>query len=261
VCLSCLCLHIAGDWITSFGTILLSPLSDWRAALGVTFIIDLWFSGIILAGLAASAIWYRTRLPAILASALLVGYVGWQWTLKQEALEFAMRHTIERGLQDARIQAYPRPVSPWNWTVFVSDATTHYVSHINLRRDDVKTFQKGDGFVAMLDAPYRPLAQARWDQIPRFGEGAGAALGREAFESPALAFFRWFADTPALEDIAPGGECVWLRDLRFMSPGLDRMPFRFGACRSTAGTGSGMPWRAYERADGPLAKGDRRPVD
>ncbi|MFN0162380.1 MAG: metal-dependent hydrolase [Burkholderiales bacterium] len=246
VCLSCLCLHIAGDWITSFGTMLLSPVSDWRAGIGVTFIIDLWFSGIILAGLAASAIWYRSRLPAILASAVLVGYVGWQWTLKQEALEFAARHVQERGLQDARIRAYPRPVSPWNWTVFASDAENHYLSHVNLRRDAVKTFEKGDGFVAMLDAPYRPLAQARWEVIPRFGDGAVGALAREAFESPALGFFRWFADTPALDRVTGGGECVWFRDLRFMNPGMDRMPFRFGACRNSAGTAPGAPWRAFE---------------
>ncbi|MDA0276112.1 MAG: metal-dependent hydrolase [Proteobacteria bacterium] len=257
VCLLVLLGHIAGDWITSFGTMLLSPLSDWRAGLGVTFIIDLWFSGIILAGLVASAIWYRSRLPSILASAVLVGYVGWQWTLKQEALEFAAGHTVERGLQDARIQAYPRPVSPWNWTVFASDATSHYVSHINLRRDAVKTFQKGDGFVAMLDAPYRPRAQARWERIARFGEGGEGALVRAAFESPALGFFRWFAEAPALDGVTLGGDCVWFLDLRFANPGHDRVPFRFGACRE----GLGMPWRAYERADGPMGKGDQRPVD
>lgn len=246
VSLSCLCLHIAGDWITSFGTMLLSPLSDWRAGIGTTFIIDLWFSGIILAGLAASAVWYRSRLPAVLAGAVLVGYVGWQWTLKQEALEFAARHAVERGLQEARIQAYPRPVSPWNWTVFASDATTHHVSHVNLRRDAVKEFRKGDGFVAMLDAPYRPLAQARWESLPRYGAGAEAALAREAFESPALAFFRWFAETPAYDGSTPGSECVWFRDLRFMNPGMDRLPFRFGACRD----GPGAPWRAFERLEG-----------
>src|SRR5690348_2055803 len=43
--------HIAGDVITSFGTIVFAPFWDWRAALGTTFIIDLWFSGIIVAGL------------------------------------------------------------------------------------------------------------------------------------------------------------------------------------------------------------------
>ena len=38
--------HIAGDWITSFGTMVFAPLLDFRAALSTTFIIDLWFSEI-----------------------------------------------------------------------------------------------------------------------------------------------------------------------------------------------------------------------
>src|SRR5512134_247020 len=29
--------HIAGDYITSFGTMIFAPLSSWRAALGATF--------------------------------------------------------------------------------------------------------------------------------------------------------------------------------------------------------------------------------
>jgi len=56
-------LHIAGDLITGYGTQILWPLSDWRPALGATFVIDLWFSGIILAGLAVSAFFYRSRIP------------------------------------------------------------------------------------------------------------------------------------------------------------------------------------------------------
>ena len=35
-------IHIAGDWITSFGTLLLAPFSVRRFALSTTFIIDLW---------------------------------------------------------------------------------------------------------------------------------------------------------------------------------------------------------------------------
>src|SRR5207344_1169286 len=67
-----LALHIAGDFITSFGTMVLSPFSNWRAALGTTFIIDLWFSGIIVAGLIASALLRKKKLPAIAALAVLV---------------------------------------------------------------------------------------------------------------------------------------------------------------------------------------------
>ena len=68
-----LALHIAGDWITGFGTMVLAPFSDYRAALGTTFIIDLWFSGIIVIGLIVSAIFRKTKLSATVALAVLVG--------------------------------------------------------------------------------------------------------------------------------------------------------------------------------------------
>ena len=65
--------HIAGDLITSFGTIIFAPLSDWRAGIGTTFIIDLWFSGIIVAGLLASALLRKSRVPAVVAASVLIG--------------------------------------------------------------------------------------------------------------------------------------------------------------------------------------------
>src|SRR5205085_6845605 len=79
-------LHIVCDVITSYGTMIFAPFSDWRAAIGTTFIIDLWFSGIIVAGLIASAIAWRSRLPAVAALAVLVGYVGFQFAQRQHAL-------------------------------------------------------------------------------------------------------------------------------------------------------------------------------
>jgi len=71
-----LAVHVAGDVITSFGTLLLSPLSDRRFALSSVFIIDLWFSGIALAGVVGSLLLPRWRLPAVAALAALCGYVA-----------------------------------------------------------------------------------------------------------------------------------------------------------------------------------------
>jgi inner membrane protein len=246
--------HIAGDWITSFGTMVLAPLSDWRAGIGVTFIIDLWLSGILVAGLAASAFWYRSRVPAAAALAVLVAYVGWQWTLKQEALEFGRRYAESRGLHAAKVSAYPRPVSPYNWTVLVSDSETHHFAHVHLRRAAPREFRPGDGFIAKLDVPYRPLAQARWETRSRYGETRDEkALARAASDSPALAFFRWFAEAPAFDGVAEGSDCVGFLDLRFATPGREFVPFRFEACRERPGA----PWRAYERD----AAGARVPVN
>lgn len=243
VCALAIGAHIAGDLITSFGTIVLAPLSDWRAALGTTFIIDLWFTGLIAAGLVASLVFRRTRLPAVAASVLLAGYVGFQYAQREKALEFGAAYAASLGLEDALVSAQPRPVSPFNWTVFVSDARTHRFAHVNVVRREPRP--PGEGLFAQLDAPYRPLAQATWTTRSRYGREE--ALAKEAWNSPALGFFRWFADVPAFDGISEGSTCVWFADLRFLTPGRDGMPFRFGACRE----GPGEPWRAYQRgADG-----------
>jgi inner membrane protein len=227
--------HIAGDVITSFGTVVLAPLSDWRAGIGTTFIIDLWFSGIIVAGLLASALFYRSRIPAMAASAVLLAYIGFQYLQRQEALDFAAQYARSRGLDAARMEAHPRPVSPFNWTVFVSTTEEHHYAHVNLRRTVPRNYQPGDGFVARLDAPYQPLALARWETRARY-DGDSA---REAWESPALGVFRWFADLPAFDGRSTGSSCVWFVDLRFLTPGREGMPFRHGACREAPGA----PWR------------------
>lgn len=218
-------LHIAGDLITSFGTLVLAPFSDWRAGIGTTFIIDLWFSGIILAGLLASAFFFRSRIPSVTAAMLLVGYVGFQYLQREKALEFAETFAREKGLRNPQISAHPKPVSPFNWTVFVSDDQVHRFSHVNLRREEVLPYAPGDGFVRRLDAAYRPLALAQWETRSRYGDRPEA---REAWNSPAMAVYRWFADLPAID--GQDANCYWFVDLRFLTPGRDSMPFRYGVC-------------------------------
>lgn len=240
ICVLSIGAHIAGDWITGFGTMVLAPFSDWRAALGTTFIIDPWFSGIIAAGLLFSILFYKTKIPSVAAIAALCGYVGFQYVQKEKALEFGERYAAERGLKGASIAAQPRAVSPFNWTVFVSDERVHRFAHVNLARETPRRYAPGDGLVAKLDAPYEPLATAHWQTRSRYGEGDSA---KEAWNSPVLGFFRWFAERPALDGATSKPECYWFVDLRFLNPGRDWVPFRFGACREQPG-GS---WRAFER--------------
>lgn len=240
--------HIVGDLITGFGTIVFAPLSDWRAALGTTFIIDLWFTGIILGGLLLSLFFRRTRVPAVAASAVLAGYVGFQYVQKQNALEVGERYAASLGLKSATVSAHARPVSPFNWTIFVSDDKSHRFAHVNLARREPRRYQPGDGFIARIDSPYLPVDQAAWVTHTRYGHPPYDQVGREAWNSPALAFFRWFADVPAFAGVTQGSTCVWFVDLRFLTPGRDGNPFEFGVCRDA----SGEPWRAYrrEQADG-----------
>jgi inner membrane protein len=227
-------LHILGDLITGFGTIVFAPFSAWRAAFGTTFIIDLWFSGIIVAGLALSLAFRRTRIPAVAASAVLAGYVGFQYVQKQKALEFGVEYAKARAIAGARVSAHPRPPSPFNWTVFVSDERAHRFSHVNLLRKEEKRYKPGDGFVARLDAPYLPLGKAIWVARSRYGE-TQQDLIREAWNADAFAVYRWFADLPAFDGMTRDPACAYFVDLRFLTPGRDAMPFRYGACRDAPG--------------------------
>jgi inner membrane protein len=236
-------IHIAGDWITSFGTMVFAPLSDYRAAISTTFIIDLWFSGIILGGLFASWLIKQSRWPAVVGLVVLCGYVGFQYVQQQRAVQFGEQYAAAIKIPDARVSAMPRPVSPFNWMVVIDDGERYHYSLVNLRRREARPPAADAGFVARLDAPYLPLDQAVWVSAGRYGSVQHAALAREALDQPQFDFFRWFAQYPALYRLDQGNPstCVWFQDLRFFTPGRPTWPFRYGVCREGAGQ-----WRPYE---------------
>ena len=245
--------HIAGDLITAFGTMIFAPLSDARFALSATFIIDLWFSGIIVAGLIASAAWRGRRAPAVAALAVLAGYVAFQWLMQQQAIELGREYARKAGLENARVSAMPRPVSPFNWTVFVEHGGRYRYAHVNLvRKTAPPEPDSAASFIAKLDAPYRPADDARWTPAGVYGAGEELALAREAYTHPSFRFFRWFAAYPALLRVDTGnpGHCVWFHDLRFATPGRSPTPFLYGMCRE--GEGRWEPFQLRGEARSPV---------
>ncbi|HXF65567.1 MAG TPA: metal-dependent hydrolase, partial [Burkholderiales bacterium] len=235
--------HIAGDLVTSFGTMVFAPLSDARYALGTTFIIDLWFSGIVLAGLAACALWRRSPAPAIAGLAVLAAYVAFQGVLRERAIEWGEQYARREGLGRAAVTAHPRPVSPFNWMVVVRAGEEVRYSFVNLARREPLRPAPEAGLIARLDAAYLPLAQAQWARATLFGASeAQRAIAREAWSQPRFAFFRWFAEEPVLLRVDSGNPstCAWFQDLRFFTPGRGSWPFRYGLCREENG-----PWRLH----------------
>jgi inner membrane protein len=238
-------IHILGDLITSFGTVLFAPVSDHRFALDTTFIIDLWFTGIIVAGLAAAWLWPRSRIPSVAGLAALAGYVGLQAYAHSGAVEFGREYARTHGHPDAKVTAQPRPVSPFNWMVIVEDGDEYRYAFVNLvRRAPLPPPGPGAGLIARLDAAYPPLQQAEWRRAERFGPPEDRSQAMEAWRAEPLGFFRWFAAYPVLHRIedAASARCVWFRDLRFLTPGRDAWPFQFGVCRKARDA----PWSAFE---------------
>jgi inner membrane protein len=243
-------LHIAADWANAFGTMLFAPLSDSRHALSLVFVIDAWFSGILVAGLLGTLLFRASRWPAVLGFVALAAYLGYAALMRAEALDLAARQAAELRWTDARLHAVPRPLSPHNWMVVVENDDGYRYALVNLRRSEVRPLAPDAGRLARIDAAYLPVALARWQRVERHGRDPLArALVREAWEGERFAFYRWFASLPALYRVDAGEQriCVWFQDLRFHVPGRANMPFRYGQCRTRT-----EDWHPYQYpGDGP----------
>lgn len=243
-------IHILGDVITSYGTQLFAPFSPWKASLPFTFIIDLWFSAIIIAGLLASWRWRHTTLPASLALTLLAGYVGLQALQHGRAVELGTRYAQQQGMGDAQVVALPQPLSPFNWKIIVSHGDHYAIAYVNLHRAAPLAPVAAAGFLGRIDAVYQPAAMLGWQQQQRYGDAQQEPAARELWNAPSMAEVRRFITYPALALVnhrEPEGSCVWFDDLRFTLAEL-RAPFRFGGCRHSAAE----PWRLYRLSDDQL---------
>lgn len=259
VCLAGILIHIAGDWITQFGTMLWAPLSNARLGLGTVFIIDLWFTGALLLGLLLAAVWPHRRWPAALGLGLATAWVGVTWMGQQEALDVGRAHAQSLGAPQARVVVMPRPASPFNWTVAVQHEGRYHVAHVNTRRTQPLALNSDSGWISTLSAAYLPVSQASWQMVEQWGGPDTPAWVRQAWDHPSFAFYRWFAEVPALSHTtqAMGAEgraerCAWFRDLRFGFPGRDGTPFHYGVCLRGEGVGDAQVYR--------LQGGQRNPV-
>lgn len=240
--------HILGDLITQFGTMILSPFSDRRFAWGLSFIIDLPFTGIILAGLLASALWRNSRLPAALALAVLTGWIGVQGLGRSEAIAVAQAYAAREGIAAVQVDAAPRPASPFNWTAIVFDGERYHYAHINTRRSAALQAAPDDNFIRRLSAHYLPVSEAQWEVRARFGEAAARELASEVWGAGPFAFYRWFAMFPVLghagAEPPDGSVCADFVDLRFLVPGRSQVPFQYGLCAAAEDPAG---WRLFER--------------
>ncbi|MCH8504424.1 MAG: metal-dependent hydrolase [Ectothiorhodospiraceae bacterium] len=242
VTLLALFIHILGDLITSYGTQILAPFSSWAPGFNTTFIIDPWFSAILVVGLLVSLYW-RPRLAASLSLAALTALVLFQHTQYRAALDVAQRFADERGMSAARVEAYPQPFSAFNWLLTVSHNDAHYLARVNLRRSDPpRRVPEDAAWFRRIWASYQPVDQAQWRRHAVYGEGDRDALARSAWAQDGFGFYRRFAHLPSLYrvDRASSDVCVWFKDLRFQLEGLPP-PFRYGVCRD----GDRDGWRVF----------------
>jgi len=239
-------IHIAGDVITAYGTMIFAPFSDYRIAFPFTFIIDPYFTGIIVLGLAAALLKHGKRYPAVISMLVLASYVGFQAFLHSGAVEIGKAHAEAHaaGGEPATVYAIPQPLSPFYWKIIISRGEDYEVASINLWDTADEAGKQGrlsPGIMGMwnrIAAGYEPASAVRWQHYSRFGAAqAQSALAREAWGQEIFFRFREFAQFPFLNYIETRGSevCVRFADLRFTVPSLSPS-LGFGVCHD-AGTG------------------------
>lgn len=225
--------HIAGDVITAYGAMLFAPLSDRRYSLPLAFLIDPYFTALIVAALLAAMVFPAQRWITGAGLAALAAYLVWLGLLQRQAVAVGAEYVQRQSLHGARSEALPQPLSPLHRQIIVSDGDRYHMAYVRLHGDP-STRLPWPGVLAEIAHAYTPAASAQWQVRHRFGAAPGEiALALEAWRHPALAGFREFALYPAFDHIAvtSAGTCVWFVDLRFVLPVL-APSFRFGLCRS-----------------------------
>jgi inner membrane protein len=225
--------HIYQDWVTSYGTQLLAPLTDARYGLSSVFIIDPFLTLPALAAFFASLFMgVRGRRLAALGLAFMIAYPLAALGVKSVAHEMAPGLMSANGITYESYELTTDAFSPMYWKLIVRNG------------DDV-------GMAGLRVLP-PGMFNMEWHQ--KADSGLLADLARqESF----FAVWQWFAGYPVM-DVRPledGGRRVVFRDLRFgikSPPALrivdgDRAPFSIVA---RIGPDGGLAGFEYNRPSG-----------
>ncbi len=264
--------HILLDWITSWGTMFLSPISSARFALDWTFILDAALSGLLVLGLVgvravSRRSFPRSRVAARAGLLAATAYVGL----------CAVRHVEAERLGQALAPrassraAIPQPGSPDRWLLLSDDGPDVIATFVDLgkRGREITRPPEADelartGFrggalnlFRHLDGVYR----SRDDLAPRVIEKANGPLARLALETSIAGVFGRFARFPAAREELRGDAVeVLLRDVRFgyLSNKVD--PFTYIVRYSLKGRvlSSGFPSSRWSHEAAPRAVGAAR---
>jgi inner membrane protein len=184
--------HMLLDLLTSYGTRVFLPFSNQRFAWDTLFIIDVFVSGIVIAGMLLA---YRFTSQSIrigrTALTILVAYILLAAVSHEMALA-RLRGRVEREeLPAIKIAAFPMPFGPLRWSGVVATKEATYQTIFSL-----------------LDREDRPF---RVFYPPR-----NSPLLRRAEEEDMVVLFRWFARFPVITVRQDGGgPVVEYFDLQF----------------------------------------------
>jgi len=229
--------HIFSDVITAWGTQIFWPLSDYRAVLATSFVIDPIMTALVSIALLASLYWKRRRF-AVLGFAALVTYIAMQAVIKSQVETLAEAYAVSRGIDKALITSLPQPLAPFNWTLVISDGDSYHLARTNILLSElVDLTEETTGYFMTLMSFYRPSDQLQWQVFTHFGRRPDTVeFSTTAWQQKEFSRFRRFARMPILFDMQRTAEetCARFADIRFLLPTGDP-PFVYGMCQNRDG--------------------------
>jgi inner membrane protein len=222
--------HVALDLLNSYGTQILQPFSDARFALDLLFIVDLAFTGIVLAGIALSR---GNPFRARAALAVLAAYVAAAALLHSGARDAVREAALRHGVKVISAQALPAlqyvDLPSLDRLAFASAARASAPPEASARPADRATdsreipFPAGpfawNGFIddgrSYLRATVEPLSgQVTWRQ--RTLRGPDVPEVRALRGMAEVETYLWFARFPVVRVTTAGGRTLLtFSDLRF----------------------------------------------
>ena len=254
--------HILLDWITSWGTMFLSPLSWTRYMLDWTFIVDLALSGVLAFALVGVRIvkkrsFPRSRVAARAGLFAAAAYVGLCAFRHGEALRLAQ----DLGTGTALRAAIPQPGSPDRWLLLSDDGPAVTAAFVDLgkrgregaRAPDAEDLAR-TGFRSGLLNLLRHLGavyRSRDDLAPRVIGKSNGPFAERTLGSGIAGVFGRFARFPTAREETKGGNVdVLLRDVRFGYLSHEVDPFTYVVRYAADGTVlfAGFPSSRWTRA-------------
>ncbi len=218
--------HTLLDLITSFGTMILSPISSYRFALDWVFIIDLFLTGIFLIFSVAIMV-YRTRGQTLARISVVLGalYILICAGNHFWSLSLAESHAREQQLKPEKIASLPQPLSPFHWANYIVTDDTIYLGLVNLIGTHERTLSETGNIFSQVWNRYQPIRSFSYDPWPKFSE---SPLVKKAVALESVETFFWFARFPVVKYQANpnGNHRVKFFDLRFSSV-EGRWPFLY----------------------------------
>jgi len=189
--------HIILDLMTSFGTMAFSPFTDKRMAWDIIFIVDPYFTGILLIPFILSYSFKKyQRGMGILSLVVLIPYTSLCIYNHSHSVSLANRIAEEKGINPELVAALPQPLSPFKWVLLIDTGDNLYQSFI-----DIDSYKEGR----------HDSKNMIWKKWP------DSIWVEKARRLPGVEFYMWFARFPVgmVKDLADGNHLVEFIDLRF----------------------------------------------